>query len=141
MLFKKPLFKLLLLTQFLFAGVYASTPYQVVYLKNYSPSDGLPGSQINYLMQDSKGFIWIATDKGVSRFDGQRFKNLPPPMGLKVTRLFVLPKTIITGFFFTAVTTGFAITKMGLSINWLQLKKFWYNHLQSCFLIVTMSFV
>jgi ligand-binding sensor domain-containing protein len=88
MLFKKPLFKLLLLTQFLFAGVYASTPYQVVYLKNYSPSDGLPGSQINYLMQDSKGFIWIATDKGVSRFDGQRFKNFTAADGLESNEAF-----------------------------------------------------
>jgi ligand-binding sensor domain-containing protein/autonomous glycyl radical cofactor GrcA len=88
MLFKKPLFKLLLLTQFLFAGVYASTPYQVVYLKNYSASDGLPGSQINYLMQDSKGFIWIATDKGVSRFDGQHFKNFTAAEGLESNEAF-----------------------------------------------------
>jgi len=85
---KSPFLKLLLLIQFLFAGAYASTPYQVVYLKNYSASDGLPGSQVNYLMQDSKGFIWIATDKGVSRFDGQHFKNFTTADGLESNEAF-----------------------------------------------------
>ncbi|WP_439696960.1 two-component regulator propeller domain-containing protein [Mucilaginibacter sp. AW1-7] len=80
--------KLLLLLQFLITGVYASTPYQVVYLKNYRASDGLPGSQVNYLMQDSKGFIWIATDKGVSRFDGQHFKNFTTTDGLESNEVF-----------------------------------------------------
>lgn len=85
---KSPFLKLLLLIQFLIPGAYASTPYQVVYLKNYSASDGLPGSQVNYLMQDSKGFIWIATDKGVSRFDGQHFKNFTTADGLESNEAF-----------------------------------------------------
>jgi ligand-binding sensor domain-containing protein len=72
---KRPFLKLLILVLCSFSAVYASTPYQIVYLKNYSTPDGLPSSRVNYLMQDSKGFIWIATDKGVSRFDGQHFKN------------------------------------------------------------------
>ncbi|WP_439696961.1 two-component regulator propeller domain-containing protein [Mucilaginibacter sp. AW1-7] len=85
---KTPFLKLLLFTQFLLSGVYASTPYQVVYLKNYNAADGLPGSQVNYLMQDSKGFIWIATDKGVSRFDGQHFKNFTSADGLESNEVF-----------------------------------------------------
>lgn len=88
MLLKSPFLKLLLFSQLIFSGVYASTPYQVVYLKNYSAADGLPGSQINYLMQDSKGFIWIATDKGVSRFDGQHFKNFTAADGLESNEAF-----------------------------------------------------
>jgi len=85
---KSPFLKLLLFSQLIFSGVYADTPYHVVYLKNYSASDGLPGSQINYLMQDSKGFIWIATDKGVSRFDGQHFKNFTAADGLESNEAF-----------------------------------------------------
>ncbi|WPV00259.1 histidine kinase [Mucilaginibacter sp. cycad4] len=81
-------FKLLILTQFLFSGVYASIPYQEVYLKNYSAPDGLPSSRVYYLMQDSRGFIWIATDKGVSRFDGQHFKNFTSADGLENNECF-----------------------------------------------------
>lgn len=85
---KNPFFKLLILIQFLFSGVYASTPYQVVYLKNYNAADGLLSSRVNYLMQDSRGFIWLATDKGVSRFDGQRFTNFTSVDGLESNECF-----------------------------------------------------
>lgn len=86
---KSSFLKLLILTLFLCAGrLYAGTPYQVVYLKNYSATDGLLSSRVNYLMQDSKGFIWIATDKGVSRFDGQRFKNFTSADGLESNECF-----------------------------------------------------
>jgi len=37
---------------------------------NYSIKEGLPSSEVYYVLQDSKGFIWIATDNGVARFDG-----------------------------------------------------------------------
>jgi signal transduction histidine kinase len=85
---KSSFFKLLILTLFSFSGAYADIPYQVVYLKNYSAPDGLPSSRVNYMMQDSKGFIWIATDKGVSRFDGQHFKNYSSADGLESNECF-----------------------------------------------------
>ena len=38
----------------------------------FSSSDGLAGNtRIGSIIQDSRGFIWIATLLGVSRFDGQ----------------------------------------------------------------------
>lgn len=80
--------KLLIFTLFPFTGAYADIPYEVVYLKNYSAPDGLPSSRVNYMMQDSKGFIWIATDKGVSRFDGQHFKNFTSADGLESNECF-----------------------------------------------------
>ena len=36
--------------------------------------DGLSNSQINYLFQDSRGFIWIGTAYGLNRYDGYRFR-------------------------------------------------------------------
>jgi len=36
--------------------------------------DGLPSDQINALLQDSKGFIWIGTDDGLVRYDGSELK-------------------------------------------------------------------
>ena len=35
--------------------------------------DGLSNSTINYMFQDSKGFIWIGTSYGLNRYDGYRF--------------------------------------------------------------------
>ncbi|PWK80495.1 signal transduction histidine kinase [Mucilaginibacter oryzae] len=80
--------KLLIFTLLPFTGAYADIPYEVVYLKNYSAPDGLLSSRVHYMMQDSKGFIWIATDKGVSRFDGQHFKNFTSADGLESNECF-----------------------------------------------------
>ena len=35
--------------------------------------DGLPDQLVNSMMQDSHGFIWVATPSGLSKFDGMRF--------------------------------------------------------------------
>ena len=43
--------------------------------KNYSVKDGLPHDKVNKVVQDSKGFLWLATEGGLSRFDGHAFKN------------------------------------------------------------------
>jgi ligand-binding sensor domain-containing protein/anti-sigma regulatory factor (Ser/Thr protein kinase) len=50
--------------------------------RNYTTADGLPSTDVYGVMQDSKGFIWFATDNGVSRFDGTRFKNYSVADGL-----------------------------------------------------------
>ena len=41
----------------------------------YSPADGLPNNQIQCIYQDRKGWIWLGTSRGLSRFDGYRFVN------------------------------------------------------------------
>ncbi len=41
----------------------------------YTTADGLWSSAINYLMRDSRGFIWLCTRDGISRFDGYGFVN------------------------------------------------------------------
>jgi len=39
----------------------------------YTSESGLSNSQINDIYQDRNGFIWIATENGLSRFDGMDF--------------------------------------------------------------------
>jgi ligand-binding sensor domain-containing protein/signal transduction histidine kinase/DNA-binding response OmpR family regulator len=59
------------------AGICQSKSY---YFKNYQVSDGLSGNMINDLIQDKKGFIWLASRNGLNRFDGRSFKifrNIP----------------------------------------------------------------
>jgi len=44
-------------------------------LRNYTAAQGVPQSQINGMMEDSNGYLWLATyGGGVARFDGQNFK-------------------------------------------------------------------
>lgn len=42
--------------------------------ERYSLEDGLSQSVVLDIVQDSKGFIWIATQDGLNRFDGYEFK-------------------------------------------------------------------
>lgn len=55
---------------------------QFSFYKNYTVNDGLPSSKIYDMILDSKGYIWFATENGVSRFDGYEFKNLTTNEGL-----------------------------------------------------------
>lgn len=41
----------------------------------YGVENGLPETQINIIAQDSSGFIWLASENALFRFDGNRFKN------------------------------------------------------------------
>ena len=46
--------------------------------KFYATENGLSSSLINCIYQDSKGFIWIATEYGLNRFDGIKFNVYRP---------------------------------------------------------------
>lgn len=37
--------------------------------------DGLSNSQVNAILEDNHGFIWLGTQSGLDRYDGFRFKN------------------------------------------------------------------
>ena len=65
----------------LFFCFYLSTAQSPLY-KNYNVKEGLPSSETYEVFQDSKGYIWIATDRGVSRFDGYEFKTYTTEDGL-----------------------------------------------------------
>lgn len=52
------------------------------YFKSYTVQDGLIANPIRHLFQDSKGFLWIATWEGLSRYDGYRFNNFTNNNGL-----------------------------------------------------------
>ena len=39
-------------------------------LDHVTPSDGLPQGQVDAVLQDSQGFVWIATEDGLVRYDG-----------------------------------------------------------------------
>ena len=42
---------------------------------NFTTVQGLPDNRISSITQDTRGFIWVGTPEGLSRFDGKNFKN------------------------------------------------------------------
>ncbi len=48
---------------------------QQLSIHKYKLSEGLPQMQVMLVMQDSRGYIWILTKKGLSKFDGVHFVN------------------------------------------------------------------
>src|ERR1700741_178270 len=52
------------------------------FFRHYSTNQGLPSSETYAVFQDSKGYIWIGSDMGVSRFDGYNFKTYTTADGL-----------------------------------------------------------
>jgi ligand-binding sensor domain-containing protein len=56
--------------------------------RNYAIKDGLLSSEVYHVMQDSKGFMWFSTDRGVSRFDGYSFRNITTKEGLPDNTIF-----------------------------------------------------
>lgn len=66
-------FLLFLLLPFLHLA--AQDPYAQV----INSGSGLPGNAVYDLLQDSKGFMWFATDDGITRYDGHSFKKFYSP--------------------------------------------------------------
>lgn len=42
---------------------------------NYTTHNGLPQIQVQFLFQDSKGYIWAGTKGGLARFNGEKFET------------------------------------------------------------------
>ncbi len=55
---------------------------------HYTINDGLPSNKIYQMQQAPDGYIWIATNKGVARFDGNRFRNFSVSDGLPTNDVF-----------------------------------------------------
>lgn len=43
-------------------------------IRNYNDENGLPQNGVKHIISDSLGFVWLATEGGLARFDGQKFK-------------------------------------------------------------------
>lgn len=50
--------------------------------QRFTETDGLVSSEVTALYKDRRGFLWISTFNGVSRFDGRSFENFSQLNGL-----------------------------------------------------------
>lgn len=64
-----------LLIWFLMSAFFASQAQFHYSIRNYKAVDGLPQSQVNIILEDKNGYLWIGTEGGgLARFDGREFK-------------------------------------------------------------------
>jgi len=63
---------------------------QELHYINYDTKDGLAGSTVYSVCQDKDGFMWFATENGLSRFDGTHFKNFTVKDGLPDNEVLVV---------------------------------------------------
>ena len=59
-----------------------------------SEEEGLPSNDVYDLMMDDEGFMWIATENGVCRYDGSTFSNYNVQSGLPVNSILKLYKDL-----------------------------------------------
>lgn len=58
--------------------------------KNITRENGLPGTEVYNIIQDSKGYIWGITDGGVFKYNGEKFKVFSADDGLPGYAFFTL---------------------------------------------------
>ncbi len=75
--------KLFIITIFFFqTGHYFDIQAQQINIHIYNIEDGLVNNDILNIYEDSRGFIWLCTRGGLSRYDGSRFTNYTTENGL-----------------------------------------------------------
>src|SRR5882757_4121560 len=55
---------------------FAQQPLNYLF-RHITQADGLLHNQVASIVQDGKGFIWMATSNGLQRYDGSRFTYYP----------------------------------------------------------------
>lgn len=87
MRFRYPGFILLFLALFCGRPRAAAQHYNFI---SYSTESGLAQSQVRAIAQDSKGYLWLGTLAGLSRYDGKKFLNYSIQNGLIDNQIFSL---------------------------------------------------
>lgn len=53
-------------------------------LRTFTTSDGLPSSRVSSVAIDPRGWVWVGTDQGLARWDGESFRLYSPDQVVKV---------------------------------------------------------
>ncbi|MBI9055369.1 MAG: SpoIIE family protein phosphatase [Bacteroidales bacterium] len=80
----KKVIRLLQRITFFYAAILisTSTTAQTYYFDNYGVKEGLPQSKVYDVIQDNDGYLWLASESGISKFDGVNFHNYTSEDGL-----------------------------------------------------------
>jgi ligand-binding sensor domain-containing protein/anti-sigma regulatory factor (Ser/Thr protein kinase) len=92
-------------------GLCQALSLQTIY---YTTRDGLPSNSVYRTILDNRGFLWIATENGIARFDGKNFRNYTTVHGL--------PANEITDIFADSSNTIW-ITPFGKTMSYYNARK------------------
>lgn len=59
-----------------FVSIFTSRAERYYYFDHVTTKDGLPSNTIYCTLQDRTGFMWVGTRDGLSRYDGNSFRNI-----------------------------------------------------------------
>lgn len=65
--------RLLILYLLLILSVTGFSQSAGLYFRNLNTANGLSHNKVNCILQDRRGFLWIGTDDGLNRYDGNKF--------------------------------------------------------------------
>jgi ligand-binding sensor domain-containing protein len=71
---------------------------EALYVKKIDTKNGLPSSIVYYMFEDSKGFIWIATENGLVKYNGYDFEYYTTENGLTHNNVFFITEDPKTGY-------------------------------------------
>src|SRR3954468_18667110 len=79
------------LTALLLHLCFAQNNAPPLHFNHLSIKDGMPEGRVTAILQDREGYIWVATQKGLVRYDGYSLKvynfGIQDPMAIIVTNL------------------------------------------------------
>ncbi len=84
---------------------------QRLQFRHLGMDDGLPSSLVSDILQDARGFMWIGTAHGVSRYDGHRFRTY----GASTDSANSLPVGLVDHLYEDHTSTLWVVTVAGLS--------------------------
>ncbi len=82
-------------------------------LKHFTIEDGLPSNEVHYVHQDSFGYFWFCTDRGISRYDGYDFVNFTTADGLTSNTVFKCFEDRYANLWFMMLDGGVTIYDRG----------------------------
>jgi len=83
---------------------------------NYTTKDGLPSNETFCVLQDSRGYIWIGTDRGLVKYDGYEFKTYTTLDGLTDNVILAINEDDKGNIWYTGLNSleiGYIDPKMG----------------------------
>ena len=105
---------------------------QNYYVRNYTVRNGLANNAVRTVFKDADGYLWIGTDAGVSKFNGEEFVNYTADDGLSGNKIWSITQDKKGTLWFGCYDGG--ITKLkDNKFTTINTGKFIDNHIRKLF--------